>query len=140
MYSDVSLYIDGGWGKATGGKTSPVVNPATGDQIGTFAHAGKADLERAAQAAQKGFQVWRKVSAFERYKIMRKAGELMRSRLDDIARTMTLEQGKPVGEAKLEILNAADVIDWFAEEGRRAYGWVISGPAGGFYSLGRRRT
>jgi succinate-semialdehyde dehydrogenase/glutarate-semialdehyde dehydrogenase len=135
MYQDVSLFIDGSWGKAAGGKTSPVLNPATGEEIGTFAHAGKADLERAAQAAQKGFQAWRKVSAFERYKVMRKAGELIRARVDDIAKTMTLEQGKPVGEAKMEILNAADVIDWFAEEGRRAYGWIIPPRFEGYYQL-----
>src|SRR6516162_4823896 len=110
MYQDVSLYIDGNWSKASGGRTSPVVNPATGEEIGTFAHASKGDLERAAQAADKGFKAWRKVSAMERYKIMRKAGELLRQRVDEIARIMTLEQGKPVGEAKLEILNGADVI------------------------------
>jgi succinate-semialdehyde dehydrogenase / glutarate-semialdehyde dehydrogenase len=135
MYQDVSLFIDGSWGKASGGKATPVVNPATGDQIGTFAHANKADLERAVQAAQKGFQTWRKVSPFDRYKIMRKAGELMRQRVDDIAKIMTLEQGKPVGEAKLELLNAADVIDWFAEEGRRAYGWIIPPRFEGLYQL-----
>ena len=135
MYQDVSLFIDGSWGKASGGKVTPVVNPATGDQIGTFAHANKADLERAVQAAQKGFQTWRKVSPFDRYKIMRKAGELMRQRVDDIAKIMTLEQGKPVGEAKLELLNAADVIDWFAEEGRRAYGWIIPPRFEGYYQL-----
>ncbi|MBV9568809.1 MAG: aldehyde dehydrogenase family protein, partial [Hyphomicrobiales bacterium] len=135
MYQDVSLFIDGSWGKASGGKATPVVNPATGDQIGTFAHANKADLERAVQAAQKGFQAWRKVSPFERYKIMRKAGELMRQRVDEIAKTMTLEQGKPVGEAKMELANAADVIDWFAEEGRRAYGWIIPPRFEGTYQL-----
>src|SRR5215471_6691375 len=105
MYQDVSLFIDGSWSKAAGGKTSPVLNPATGEEIGTFAHAAKSDLERAVQAADKGFKAWRKVSAMERYKIMRKAGELLRQRVDAIAKILTLEQGKPVGEAKLEILN-----------------------------------
>ena len=135
MYQDVSLFIDGSWGKASGGKATPVVNPATGDQIGTFAHANKAALERAVQAAQKGFQAWRKVSPFERYKIMRKSSDLLRQRLDEIAKIMTLEQGKPVGEAKLELANAADVIDWFAEEGRRAYGWIIPPRFEGMYQL-----
>src|SRR5689334_18443195 len=113
MYQDVSLFIDGNWSKAAGGRTSPVLNPATGEEIGTFAHADKGDLERAVQAADKGFKVWRKVSAMERYKIMRKAGDILRQRVDDIAKILTLEQGKPVAEAKLEIMNGADVIDWF---------------------------
>ena len=137
MYQDVSLFVDGGWTKASGGRTSPVLNPATGEQIGTFAHADKADLERAAQAAQKGYLAWRKVSAFERYKVMRKAGELLRSRVEDIAKIMTLDQGKPVGESKIEILNAADVIDWFAERdgapmagsSRRASRAITSSPS-----------
>jgi succinate-semialdehyde dehydrogenase / glutarate-semialdehyde dehydrogenase len=135
MYQDVSLYIDGSWGKASGGKTEPVLNPATGEQIGTYAHADKADLERAAQAALKGFKAWRKVSAYERYKIMRKAAELLRSRIDDVTKIMTMEQGKPVAEAKMEIANGCDVIDWFAEEGRRAYGWIIPARAEGVYQL-----
>jgi succinate-semialdehyde dehydrogenase/glutarate-semialdehyde dehydrogenase len=134
MYPDISLHIDGGWTKSSGGRTIPVVNPATGEEIGSAPHAEAADLERAAQAAGKGFQTWRKVSAFERYKLMRKAAENLRSRAEAIARIMTLEQGKPIAEAKLEILNAADVIDWFAEEGRRAYGWVIPARAEGFIS------
>ena len=135
MYPDISLHIDGSWGKASGGKTIPVLNPATGDPIGTVAHAEQKDLERAARAAEKGFHAWRKVSAYERYKLMRKAGENLRSRADEIARLMTTEQGKPVAEAKLETLAAADVIDWFAEEGRRAYGWIIPARAEGFYQL-----
>ena len=135
MYQDVSLFIDGNWGKASGGKTEPVLNPATGEQIGTYAHADKADLERAAQAALKGFKAWRKVSAYERYKTMRKAAELLRSRIDDVAKIMTMEQGKPVAEAKMEIGNGCDVIDWFAEEGRRAYGWIIPARAEGVYQL-----
>ena len=135
MYTDISLYIDGGWAKGSGGKTIPVLNPATGESIGNIAHAETADLERAARAAAKGFQAWRKVSAFERYKLMRKAAENLRSRADEIARLMTMEQGKPVGEAKMETLAGADLIDWFAEEGRRAYGRVIPARAEGFYQL-----
>jgi succinate-semialdehyde dehydrogenase / glutarate-semialdehyde dehydrogenase len=135
MYPDVSLMIDGSWTKSAGGKTIPVLNPATGDEIGAIPQADTADLARAVRAAEKGFAAWRKVSAFERYKVMRKAAELLRSRTDDIARIMTLEQGKPLVEAKGETVNAADVIDWFAEEGRRAYGWVIPARAEGFYQI-----
>jgi succinate-semialdehyde dehydrogenase / glutarate-semialdehyde dehydrogenase len=135
MYPDISLYIDGGWAKGSGGKTIPVLNPATGDAIGSVAHAEKSDLERAAQAAEKGFKAWRKVSAFERYKIMRKAADNLRSRADDIARLMTMEQGKPLAESRAETLAGADLIDWFAEEGRRAYGRVIPARAEGYYQL-----
>ena len=85
MYPDISLHIDGGWTKGSGGKTIPVLNPATGESIGNIAHAETADLERAARAAGKGFQAWRKVSAFERYKLMRKAADIIRSRADEIA-------------------------------------------------------
>lgn len=124
-YPDVSLLIDGKWTAAKAGRSIPVVNPATGEEIGRVAHAGKADLDLALAAAARGFAVWRKISAFERYKIMRKAADLLRERAPAIARIMTLEQGKPVGEATMEIMSAGDTIDWFAEEGRRAYGWIV---------------
>ena len=135
MYSDVLLFIDGQWTKAAGGRTIPVVNPATGEPIGTVAHADKSDLDRALEAADKGFRQWRKVSAFERSKIMRKAADLLRERADAIAPLLTLEQGKPLAEAKGETLAGADVIDWFAEEARRTYGRVIPARAEGVYQL-----
>jgi len=125
-YSDVSLMIDGAWTKGANGRTIPVINPATEEVIGTVAHAEKADLDRALAAADKGFKQWRKVSAYERYKIMRKAADLMRQRLDDIAAIMTMEQGKPVAESKAEILMACDIIEWFAEEGRRVQGRILA--------------
>ena len=100
MYQDVLLFIDGKWTRASGGHTIPVVNPASGDVIGTVAHAQKADLDRALEAADKGFRQWRKVSAFDRSKIMRKAADLLRERAAAIAPLLTLEQGKPVAEAR----------------------------------------
>jgi succinate-semialdehyde dehydrogenase/glutarate-semialdehyde dehydrogenase len=135
MYSDVSLFIDGTWTKAAGGRTIAVVNPASGEHIGTVAHADRADLDRALEAADKGFRAWRKVSAFDRSKIMRKAANLLRDRADAIAPLLTLEQGKTLPEAKGETLAGADVIDWFAEEARRAYGRVIPARAEGVYQL-----
>ena len=120
---------------AASGRTLPVVNPATHAEIGKVAYAEKADLDRALEAADAGFKVWKKVSAFERCKIMRKAADIFRSRADRVAELMTLEQGKPVGEAKLEALAGGDIIDWFAEEGRRAYGRVIPARAEGVYQL-----
>ncbi len=134
MYPEVSLFIGGSWSRGAG-EAIPVLNPATGDEIGVVAHAERSDLDRALEAAEEGFRTWRKVSAFERYKLMRKAADLLRSRADDIARIMTLEQGKPVVEAKGETLAAADIIDWFAEEGRRAYGRIIPPRAEGVYQL-----
>ena len=114
-YQDTQLHINGVWGPAASGRTLPVVNPATHATIGSVAYAEKADLDRALEAAERGFKVWRKVSAFERCKIMRKAADILRTRSDHVAELMTLEQGKPIGEAKLEVLAGADIIDWFAE-------------------------
>ena len=134
-YSDVSLMIDGAWTKGANGRTIPVINPATEEVIGTVAHAEKSDLDRALAAADKGFKQWRKVSAYERYKIMRKAADLMRQRLDEIATIMTTEQGKPLFEAKVETNLAADIIDWMAEEGRRTYGRIVPARAENVYQL-----
>jgi succinate-semialdehyde dehydrogenase/glutarate-semialdehyde dehydrogenase len=135
MYPDVTLFIDGAWGQSASGSTLTVLNPATGEALGKLAHAGIADLDRALAAAEKGFAVWRRMSAFERSKIMRKAADLLRERANDIARLMTLEQGKPLAEAKMETMGAADTIDWFAEEARRAYGRVVPARAEGVYQL-----
>ena len=135
MYPDVQLLIDGVWRGASNGATLSVVNPASGDVNGTVAHATRDDLDQALEAAKKGFRVWRKVSAYERSKVMRKAGQLLRDRCDTIATYLTMEQGKPLAEAKMEVMAAADVIDWFAEEGRRTYGRVVPARADGIYQL-----
>ncbi len=135
MYPDVKLFIDGQWTDAADGRTLAVENPATGEVVGTVAHAGQSDLDRALEAAQKGFEAWRQVSAFERAKVLRKAADLMRERVDAIAPLMTLEQGKVLAEAKLETTIAADVIDWNAEEARRTYGRVIPARAGNVYQM-----
>lgn len=135
MYSDVQLFIDGEWMPSASNRSLVVLNPATAEPIGKVAHADQADLDRALEAAEKGFRAWRKVSAFDRYKIMREAADLLRERADHIASLMTMEQGKPVAQAKMETLAGADTIDWFAEEGRRAYGRVIPARAEGVYQL-----
>jgi succinate-semialdehyde dehydrogenase/glutarate-semialdehyde dehydrogenase len=124
-YPDVKLFINGEWRDAIGGETLSVVDPATEEVIGKIAHARKADLDLALEAADKGFKVWRDTSAFERSKLMRKAADIMRSRVDAIAYMMTREQGKPLAQSKMEVLGAADTIDWFAEEARRTYGQII---------------
>jgi succinate-semialdehyde dehydrogenase/glutarate-semialdehyde dehydrogenase len=138
MYDNVLLHIAGKWGPAADGRTIDVINPATEEVLGKLARAGTVELEAACDAAAKGFAVWRNVSAYERSKIMRKAADLVRERVEKIAALMTMEQGKPIGEARIEIAGSADVIDWFAEEGRRAYGRVIPARGPGVYQLSMR--
>jgi succinate-semialdehyde dehydrogenase/glutarate-semialdehyde dehydrogenase len=135
MYPDTRLFIDGTWRDAAAGRWIEVLNPATEEPIGRVAHAGTEDLDAALDAARRGFAAWRKVSAFERAKVMRKAAALMRERAEDIARLMVLEQGKPLFEARLETNAAADIIDWFAEEARRTYGRVVPARADGVVQL-----
>jgi len=135
MYADVTLFIDGAWRPGRAGRSIPVLNPATEEVIGRVAHASTDDLDEALAAAAKGFAVWKRVSAFDRSKLMRKAAEIFRTRADETAMLMTLEQGKPLPEAKMEALAAADIIDWFAEEARRAYGRIVPARAEGVYQL-----
>ncbi|AMY68610.1 NAD-dependent succinate-semialdehyde dehydrogenase [Frigidibacter mobilis] len=134
-YPDTMLFIDGAWTPAAGGKTIPVLDPATEEQIGSVAWAERADLDAALAAAARGFALWRATSAYDRAKLMRKAAELLRERAGDIGWVMTREQGKPLAQAKMEVLAAADVIDWFAEEARRTYGQVIPSRAPGITQM-----
>lgn len=124
-YPEVSLLINGQWRAAEAGDTLSVFNPASGEVIGQHAHAKQADLDAALEAADAGFKVWRDVPAVKRAKILKKAANLIRERVDLIAPMMTLEQGKPLAEARGETLGAADTLDWFAEEAKRIYGRVI---------------
>ncbi len=117
MYPNTDLHIAGRWRSGAESRTLPVLNPATGETIGQCAVATTADLDEALEAAARAFPQWRSVAPFERCKRMRKAADLLRERVDAIARVMTMEQGKPLAEAKVETLAAADIIDWFAEEG-----------------------
>jgi succinate-semialdehyde dehydrogenase/glutarate-semialdehyde dehydrogenase len=125
MYPGTKLFIDGRWLDGSDGQAIPVLNPASGLQIGSVARASAADVAAAVSAAHAAFEVWRDVAAYERYRLLRGAAALLRDRADSIARILTLEQGKPLSEARKEILASADIIDWFAEEGRRAYGRTI---------------
>ena len=135
MYPDVLLCINGVWAKAADGRTIPVVNPATEEVIGSVAHAGRADLDAALDAAAQGFAAWRKVSAYERSKVMRRAADLLRERAEKVAQLMTLEQGKPLVQARMETGVGADIIDWMAEEGRRAYGRIVPARAANVQQL-----
>ena len=124
-YPDTRLLIAGEWVDAASGKTLDVINPATGKAIGKVAHAGIADLDRALAAAQQGFEAWRRIPAHERAATMRRAAALVRERAGEIAPLLTQEQGKPLAEARGETLAAADIIEWFADEGRRVYGRIV---------------
>ena len=124
-YTDVKLFINGQWRDGAEGKTLPIIDPATEEEIGRLAHATRPDLDDALQAADKGFKVWRDTPVFERYHVMRKAANLLRDRSDHIAELLTRDQGKPIAQSKMELGASADTIDWLAEEGRRAYGQVI---------------
>ena len=124
-YPDTRLLIAGQWRDATGGRKIAVANPATGQTIGHVAHATVADLDAALDAAQKGFAAWRNIPAVERANTMRKAAGLLRERAEAIARLMTQEQGKPLSEARVEVLAGAAIIEWFADEGMRVYGRIV---------------
>jgi succinate-semialdehyde dehydrogenase/glutarate-semialdehyde dehydrogenase len=124
-YPNTQLFIQGQWRDAQAGETLAVFNPATGKEIGRVAHARQADLDLALAAAQKGFETWRDTPAIERAKVMRAAAGLMRERAGAIARLLTQEQGKPLAEAKGEAMAAADILEWFADEGLRVYGRIV---------------
>jgi succinate-semialdehyde dehydrogenase / glutarate-semialdehyde dehydrogenase len=124
-YTNTQLFIGGRWLDAQDGRTLPVRSPATGSEIGRVACASIGDLDKAIASAVKGFEVWRVMPPIERSKIMRSAAALMRERASDIGRLLTQEQGKPFPEAKAEAIAAADILDWFAEEGQRVYGRIV---------------
>ncbi len=125
MYTDLALFIDGEFLSAEGRSSEPVLNPATGQKLAHLPHATTADLDRALDAAAAAFPKWRRTSAYDRGRIMKRAADLIRERKAEIGRVLTLEQGKPLAEAEGEVAVSADMIEWYAEEGRRAYGRVI---------------
>ncbi len=118
-------FIDGAWCDADGKKTIDVINPATGEKIGTVPNMGAAETRRAIEAAKKAGEGWRSMLASERAKILKKWADLHLEHLDDLARILTIEQGKPLAQAKAEITGGAGYVEWMAEECRRIYGDVI---------------
>src|SRR5213082_2003550 len=119
------MYIAGEWVSSSSGKTLAVENPATEETIAEVAFGTRDDCRRAIEAAAEAMKSWMKLTAYDRARVLKKTAELMRERADGLARTMTMEQGKPVAEAKAEVLHSADTFEWFAEEGKRAYGQII---------------
>ncbi len=124
-YETLELLIDGKWRAGSEGVSEPVINPATDDVIGHVPHASTADLDAALEASARGFAVWRATPPIQRQKIMETAARLLEERAETIARNLTMEMGKPVGEARLELDFAISVLRWYGEEGKRAYGREI---------------
>lgn len=124
-YPEVLLHLDGRWCAAADGRRIEIENPADHAVIGHVAHAGLPDLEMAVACAARAFAEWSAVAAFDRAKILRRAADILRGRADRIATLMTMEQGKPLAEARAEVMAGADIIDWFAEEARRTYGRIV---------------
>src|SRR6185437_11968961 len=118
-------YIDGEWVGADSGKTIPVTNPASDEELGTVPRMGADETRRAIEAADRALPAWRAKTAKERANILRNWFNLMMANQDDLAALMTAEQGKPLAESKGEIAYAANFIEWFAEEGKRIYGDTI---------------
>jgi len=129
QYPDISLYIDGEWVKGTAGRSGDIVNPATEEILGQYPVAEAADIDRAIAAAAGAFPAWRDAGPDFRSQVLLKAAALIHQRAAEIGRVMTLEEGKPLGEATGEVHRAATLLQWDTEEGRRAYGRIIpSGP------------
>lgn len=126
-YPQLKLLIGGDWVSRDG---EPVLNPADESVIGTVPHAERADLDRALDAAQEGFKIWRRTAPAKRAEIILRAVEIMRGRVEEMAVAMTLEQGKPIAQSRLEILRGCDILEWDAQEGRRVYGRVIPSEPG----------
>src|SRR6476659_9771491 len=125
------LFINGEWVDAASKKKLAVENPATEETIAEVSSGGREDCKRAVAAASEAMKSWMKLTPYDRAKVLKKTADLMRERADNLAKTLTMEQGKPVPEAKAEVLHSADTFEWFAEEGKRAYGQVIPNSVAG---------
>ncbi|NRA98658.1 MAG: NAD-dependent succinate-semialdehyde dehydrogenase [Rhodobacteraceae bacterium] len=125
QYEPLALLIDGEFRAGSEGVTEPVYNPATGEVLAQLPHASAADLDLALEVSQRAFDSWSRVSAFERQQILDASVALLYERIDEIAATLSLENGKPFPEARIELDFAFQTLKWYAEEARRAYGRII---------------
>ena len=130
-YPGLNLFIAGDWVPAGERKRVPVFNPATEEVLGELPLATRDDLDRALNAARDAFPAWRAMPPHERGRILRKAADLLRERVEHIAGIATLEEGKTLAETRIEVVMAAEIFEWYAEEGRRAYGRVLPQRASG---------
>jgi succinate-semialdehyde dehydrogenase / glutarate-semialdehyde dehydrogenase len=129
-YPDLRLYIDGEWLSAGTRRTHRVVNPANGATLGELPLVDTADLDRALAAAERGYRLWKRATAEERGRVLKGAAQLIRQRAEHIARVATLEEGKTLGEARIEALVTANLFEFYGEECRRTYGRVLVRPTG----------
>jgi succinate-semialdehyde dehydrogenase/glutarate-semialdehyde dehydrogenase len=134
-YPELKLYIGGEWKAADG---APVINPHDETVLGTVPHATRADLDNALAAAEHGFRVWSRTSPAKRADLIFAATKLMRERVEEMAYAMTLEQGKPIAQSRLEILRGCEIMEWDAQEGRRVYGRIIPSEPGMRHSVLRQ--
>ncbi len=125
LYPELQLFIGGEWISRGNRNSEQVLNPATGEVLGELPHATTADLDRALAAAEKGFKVWRSYLPEKRGEILRRAAEILKADGDRVTRVATLESGKPIAQSRIELHMATEVLEWYAEEGRRAYGRVL---------------
>jgi succinate-semialdehyde dehydrogenase/glutarate-semialdehyde dehydrogenase len=125
MYPELKLFIAGEWLSGGGRSVQPVVNPATEEVLGELPHASRADLDHALSEARRAFPAWRALAPVDRGRMLKRAADLLRERSEEAARTATLEEGKTLAEARVEVGMAANILEWYAEEGRRAYGRVL---------------
>lgn len=128
QYPDLQFYIGGAWRRAASGE--PVLNPADESVIGAVPVASRQDLDDALAAAERGLKVWSKTSPAKRAEIINKAASLMRERIEEIAFSITLEHGKPITQARLEVIRGCEFFEWDAAEGQRTYGRVIPSEPG----------
>jgi succinate-semialdehyde dehydrogenase/glutarate-semialdehyde dehydrogenase len=127
----LGLFIGGEWRGAEGRITEAVIDPATEEQVDSLPHASAQDLDDALAAACDAFEGWRRTSSFDRSAILRRAADILRRDRDRVALRVTREQGKPLTESRNEVANSADMLVWFADEGRRTYGRLIPARAVG---------
>jgi succinate-semialdehyde dehydrogenase/glutarate-semialdehyde dehydrogenase len=124
-YPELYLLIDGERLGLAGRRNVPVINPATGATLGQLPLASPADLDRALEATRRAWPAWRALGPRERGRMLHKAAQLLRDRAEAIAQLATLEEGKTLAETRVEVGVAAEIFEWYAEEGRRAYGRVL---------------
>ena len=124
MYEKFGQFIDGKWQQSSSGETYEVINPATEEIIGKASKANSKDVQRALKSAEKGLEVWKNTSPWERSKVIRKISELMRKKVDTLSKWLTLEVGKPLAEGAGEVSGAADIFEWNSEETKRIFGEI----------------
>ncbi len=129
MYENFGQFINGKWQSSSSGETYDVINPATEEIIGHASKANKKDIDLCLKSAEKGLEIWKNTSPWERSKIIRKISDLMRKKAEVLAKWLTIEVGKPLSESMAEANGSADIFEWSSEEAKRIYGEILQGRA-----------